>query len=216
MEKKEYHRANLPHYQQSGQAFFVTWCLHDAIPPKALETYTNKLKHQKEKIDVAIKDQSDDEEVSQLRLEYNIVRKQMMKAMEEVMDNNHQCSIDLSNPKITEIVISSLLYWENKCLRNHAICIMSNHVHWVFYLYEKDQNNNTVWMQDVLQSVKRFSANQINKQLGTKGSVWQKESWDTTIRNDRHLYEAIEYTKRNPVAAGLVTDWQQWPGTVIR
>jgi len=43
MEKKEFHRHYLPHFQQPGQAYFVTWSLKDAVPPKALQTYTQKL-----------------------------------------------------------------------------------------------------------------------------------------------------------------------------
>jgi len=31
MEKKEFHRHYLPHFQQPGQAYFVTWSLKDAV-----------------------------------------------------------------------------------------------------------------------------------------------------------------------------------------
>jgi len=43
MEKKESYRHILPHFQQPGQAYFVTWNLKDAVPPKALERYTIQL-----------------------------------------------------------------------------------------------------------------------------------------------------------------------------
>lgn len=43
MEKKEYYRHLLPHYQQPGQTYFVTWSLKDAVPRKALKQYTEKL-----------------------------------------------------------------------------------------------------------------------------------------------------------------------------
>ena len=64
-----------------------------------------------------------------------------------------------------------------------------------------------------MQSVKRFSANQINKLENKQGSLWQKESFDTTIRNDQHLHNAINYTLNNPVTAALVSDWKLWPGS---
>ena len=35
MEKKEYYRRELPHFQQPGQSYFVTWNLKDAVPAKA-------------------------------------------------------------------------------------------------------------------------------------------------------------------------------------
>jgi len=37
MEKKEFYRHALPHFQQPGQAYFVTWSLKDALPAKALK-----------------------------------------------------------------------------------------------------------------------------------------------------------------------------------
>ena len=43
MEKKESYRHILPHFQQPGQAYFVTWNLQEAIPKKALVRYTQKL-----------------------------------------------------------------------------------------------------------------------------------------------------------------------------
>ena len=44
MEKKEFYRHDLPHFQQPGQAYFITWCLNDAIPAKALLSYKKKTK----------------------------------------------------------------------------------------------------------------------------------------------------------------------------
>lgn len=43
MTKKEHYRHLLPHFQQPGQAYFITWSLKDAIPKKTLERYTKKL-----------------------------------------------------------------------------------------------------------------------------------------------------------------------------
>ena len=43
MQKKEHYKHLLPHFQQPGQAYFVTWSLKDAIPKKALYHYSQKL-----------------------------------------------------------------------------------------------------------------------------------------------------------------------------
>jgi hypothetical protein len=50
MEKKESYRHILPHFQQPGQTYFVTWNLHDAIPVKALARYTSELEMLKSQI----------------------------------------------------------------------------------------------------------------------------------------------------------------------
>jgi len=47
-----------------------------------------------------------------------------------------------------------------------------------------------------------------NKIENRKGSLWQKESFDVTIRNENHLYRTINYTLNNPVKAGLIKNWK--------
>ena len=81
---------------------------------------------------------------------------------------------------------------------------MPNHIHWVVELLEKDETGKPVYLEDLLKSVKRFTANTINKHENRKGSLWQDENFDTTIRDEEHLYYAIEYTLNNPVKAGFV------------
>ena len=41
--KKEFYRHLLPHFQQPGQAYFITWNLKDAVPKKALKRYSDEL-----------------------------------------------------------------------------------------------------------------------------------------------------------------------------
>lgn len=55
MNKKEFHRANLPHYQQPGQTYFITWNLQNVIPAKALKEYGEKLSLIKVSVDFAEK-----------------------------------------------------------------------------------------------------------------------------------------------------------------
>lgn len=215
MEKKEFHRANLPHFQQPGQAYFVTWNLQDAIPAMALKDYSEKLSVIRSSIDFAVKYSQSSEYINGLKQEFNILRKKRMKAMEDLLHNENISTVNLSKIENTTIIHKALCYWEGQKLKNHTICVMPNHVHWVFELYEKDENGNQVWLEEILKSVKQFTATQINQQEHKTGTLWHKESWDTTIRDNRHLYEAIEYTRNNPVVAKLVTDWKDWKGTLI-
>jgi REP element-mobilizing transposase RayT len=80
-------------------------------------------------------------------------------------------------------------------------------------LFDKDSGSIPVFLQDILHSVKRHSSNKINKAESRSGKLWQKESFDTTIRNEKHLFYAIKYTLNNPVKAGLVSNWRDWKGT---
>jgi putative transposase len=237
VEKKEFYKHTLPHFQQPGQAYFVTWCFKDAVPKKALERYTKQLEilqsqmrgidsgtasgaaifnHRNIKIAIANRDTREatpDSELENLRKQYYSLRKKYIKAFDDLLDAERNPKIDLSKPRNTEILVEALHFWEGKKLVNHVYSIMPNHVHWVFELKEKDEEGKPVYLQDVLQSVKRQTANQINKAEERSGTLWQKESFDTTIRDEKHLYYAIEYTLNNPVAAGLVKNRKDWPGT---
>ncbi len=235
---KEHYRHRLPHFQQSGQAYFITWSLKDAVPPKALIRYSNELqilrteivlqqrnesgnslqdnKHGKVKNEFLFDDfvitQNSTSLTSELRMRYYILRRKYLKAYEALLHTKSNHSVNLCNPHIIKILNATLQYWARRKIENYAFCIMPNHVHWVLKLHEKDEKGMVISLQDILYSVKRFSATQINKYISRNGSLWQAESFVTTIRNDTHLYNSIEYTLNNPVSAGLVEDRESWPG----
>lgn len=216
MEKKESYKHALPHFQQPGQAYFVTWSLKDAVPKKALKRYTDELellgaaifnRRLNARLEIASPD------LEKLRMLYYSIRKKYMKSYDDLLDAERHPALDLTKPENTKIILEAIQFWEGRKLQNHACTVMPNHVHWVFELLEKEENGKLVYLQDVLQSVKRHTANRINKAEGRKGTLWQKESFDTTIRVEKHLYYAIEYTLNNPVSAGLVKDRKEWPGS---
>ena len=108
MEKKESYRHALPHFQQPGQAYFVTWNLREAIPPKALVRYTQKLEMLKSQITSATISNRGDitrlktaspetaSHIEKLKQEYYSVRKKYIKAYDDLLDAARNPSIDLS------------------------------------------------------------------------------------------------------------------------
>lgn len=215
MEKKEYYRLSLPHFQQPGQAYFMTWCLKDAVPPKALKYYTEKIQFLKAQLEQAKSNHADEYTLNSLSLDYNLMRKKQMKAFDDLLDLNEKSIVNLSNTVNRKIMFDALLFFEEKKLENYAFCIMPNHVHWVFRTLEKDENGKPVYLQDIMHSIKSFTANEINKNENRNGALWQVESYDTTIRNLKHLHNTIEYTLQNPVKAKLVKSVEEWEGTWV-
>jgi len=213
MNKKEAYRHILPHFQRSGQTYFITWDLQSAVPPKALARYSQGLETLMSQIRFLEKQQPNSPEIDRIKLEYYSVRRQYIKAYDDLLDSYKNPKINLAKPEYLEINFESLQFWEGIRIRNIAFTIMPNHIHWVVKLLDKDNSGNPVYLQDLLQSVKRFSSNKINKAEKRSGVLWQKESFDTIIRNEKHLFNAINYTLNNPVKAGLVSDWREWKGT---
>lgn len=64
---------------------------------------------------------------------------------------------------------------------------------------------------EIMGAVKGASAHRVNKALGRKGTVWQAESFDHVLRSSESLDAKIAYLLENPVRAGLVGNWAEYP-----
>lgn len=224
MQRKEYYKHSLPHFQQPGQAYFVTWSLIDAVLKHKLKYISDQLDIVSSQIKLGLantnsrfinrgSETASPKKASELVKRYRHLQHRYVKAFNQLLDAQRRPGIDLSKTENTRIISNALHFWEGEMLKNYAFCIMPNHVHWVFKVLEKDRDGKPVYLQDIMYSVKRFTANMINKSEKRSGSLWQKESFDTTIRDNKHLHNAIEYTLNNPLHAGLVNDRAEWKGS---
>lgn len=68
----------------------------------------------------------------------------------------------------------------------------------------------------VLHSLKRHTAREANRVLGCSGPFWQHESFDHYGRDEREWARIVAYVLNNPVEAGLVKDWMEWPWSYCR
>ena len=210
--KKEVYRGNLPHFQQPGQDYFVTWILKDSVPKKAVEVYSKRMEQLKNEIDILKRNNADTNAIENAKKDYYIIRKKYIAKVDEILDAKTDNIVDLSKSENLNIIYETLTFWEGKRIGNYCFCVMPNHVHWVLRVFEKDTKEKPVYLEEIMHSVKLFSARQINIFQNRKGTLWNKESFDTTIRDRIHLYRAIEYTLNNPIKANLVKNREDWKG----
>lgn len=194
MKKKEFYRKNLPHLQIRGQTFFITWLLADALPEFVILDLITEFKQIKSRI--TKKSHSTKEKLERVRRQYF---KQFDDKLHTTKTGNHF----LKNPKIAKTVASSIHYWDTKRINLYCYCIMSNHVHAVFTVFENDESGSPLFLQDIMESIKKYSARRCNKILGRTGKFWQHESYDRLVRDREELYRTICYVLDNPVTAGL-------------
>jgi REP element-mobilizing transposase RayT len=83
--------------------------------------------------------------------------------------------------------------------------VMPDHVHAVFQLGNKQT------LSKLIQSFRRFTANQINGHLMRTGPLWQANYYDHGIRRDESLNKIIRYCYENPVRKGLVRQPEDYP-----
>jgi len=114
------------------------------------------------------------------------------------------------NPEAAAICLNSLKYLEEQNrLTLEAAVIMPDHVHIVAGIVSDP-------LPDLMRSFKGFTARAINKLLNRQGPVWNSQYHDHAIRKDEVLLEVIQYCLNNPVRAGIVKDFHDYPHWVCR
>lgn len=213
MEKQDAYSYLLPHFQQPGQAYFVTFCLWNAVAHNALVKYTDKLRELRWKIDNRKKHQQYDRLLKELENDYSRTRRHYFNAFDRLMAQNKDRSIDLNRGDLSFLIRGELTFWANSIIENYAWCIMPNHLHWVFRIRDRDMHGKPVSLSDIMESVKKSTEGKINNVLEREGPLWQKENFESLLRDHRHLVRAVEFTQNNPVAAKLVKNRNEWPGS---
>lgn len=208
----EYYR-NLPHFQHIGAAFFVTFRLHDSLPKEVVAKLKAKKEAAIQKEKARKLPQEEEENV------IASIKKQYLVEFNESLDFAQTGSLVLKRPEVAKIVIDKFKQYDNQYYYLLAYCVMPNHVHILMdfsaQIYERtDEFAEDKYMQlsRVMQLIKGGSSIEINRLLNQKGTtVWQAENFDTYIRNEKHKEIVINYILNNPVKAGLVKDWEEYP-----
>jgi REP element-mobilizing transposase RayT len=130
---------------------------------------------------------------------------------------------------VAAVVAKQLHDLDGKAYELDAFCIMSNHVHTVFTplltessLHERhDENGHLIFvgeypgLSEIMHRIKGRSARECNVTLSRTGQFWEHESFDHVIRSGK-LMSTITYVLNNPVKAGLVPEWRDWPWSYCR
>ncbi|MCU0468704.1 MAG: transposase [Arcicella sp.] len=204
---KEFHERHLPHIQPLGGLFFVTYVLKGSIPKNVItqwqiEREIKKSIILKESVDI----KNDLEKLGKLEFA------RQDKFLDTYTGGNHH----LKNDSLAQIVVNTLHYWDNKRLELYAYTIMSNHVHVVFRLFDKHETIKPYYLQQIMHSIKLFSARECNRILGLSGAFWEEESYDRLVRNKDELKRILVYVLNNPVKAGLCDKMNDWKWSYIK
>ena len=175
----------LPHWEQPGATYFLTFRLADALPASI------RAEWQVER-DAWIANHSgpwqDDVEQEFHRL--------FTARVDAWLDAGNGACV-LRNPECRRALEESLRHGD--CLQYclHAWVIMPNHVHAVVSL-RKDQRLN-----GIVGAWKSVSARRINQGNGSSGTLWQENYFDRLVRDAGHFANCLRYIRRNPEKASL-------------
>ena len=140
-----------------------------------------------------------------LRIENNRARRIKL---EEYLDRGHGACW-LSRPDIAALAEHGLRRFDGQHYDLLAWVVMPNHVHVLVRILETP-------LAGLIKTWKGGVAREANKLLRREGSFWERDYWDTYMRDEAHLTRARRYTESNPVKAGLVRQAKDWPWTSAR
>lgn len=225
-EYKQFYRRKLPHRHSPGATLFVTFRLAGSIPKSLI------LRYKKEKLWLEQQILRSDGKVSKERAEPHLrelrhdFERRWFKKFELEL---HKAAIGptwLKNPKVAKTVAESLHFLDGKAYNLIAFCIMWNDIHTVFKPLLNEHSlveivgsnplrfeSNAPTQSSIMESLKGYTARQANKILGRTGKFWEAESYDHEIKDQESMARIVRYVLNNPVKAGLVSDWQEWPWT---
>jgi REP element-mobilizing transposase RayT len=179
------HHRNLPHWQQSGKYYFVTWRLADSIPARLVRD----LKFEAE---------------SWLSVRHQPLSLEDEKEFHKLFSHRVESFLDegrgnclLASSAVAKIVHDALLHFDGCRYELFAHVVMPNHVHVLFRLKEGQD------LGKMIHSWKSFTAHEINKVLGRDGTLWQDEYYDRIVRGEDHLHRLVDYIVENPKKAGV-------------
>ena len=178
-------RRRMPHWYQSGVAFFVTFRLADSLPQPLLRQW-------REKRAVWLRWHPE----PWLTAEQREYEERFSRRMQEWLDAG-MGACQLRRPDARREVEYCLLHFDGTRYDIDAFVLMPNHVHAVIApVHGYDLSN-------LLRGIKGVSANRCNRLLGNKGTFWMDESYDHIIRDAAELAAFRDYIAVNPKKAGL-------------
>ena len=185
LKEVERHRTLLPHWQQPGASYFVTFRLADSLPREKLDAW----KAERDAwLAVHPQPWSEDTEAEYHRL--------FSTRMDEWLDAGHGACV-LKEQRLAEVVGGALNHFDGDRCVQHAWVVMPNHVHALFTLASGQS------LEALLHSWKSFTANAMHRLSGDSGPVWQRDYFDRLIRDEQHFRRCVRYIRRNPEKAQL-------------
>ncbi|MCC7245658.1 MAG: transposase [Saprospiraceae bacterium] len=217
MQKYFYQGRSLPHWQPPGETFFITARLYGSIPKKVIENL--KAEYQLALSEISKADiqpeEADDllpEDLRQAILKirnkktYDASRR-YFRRFDAFLESNLNEPHWLRQPEVARFNLENFHHYAERYFTLWAGTIMSNHIHLLLTL---KPDAPILWK--VLQDMKKYSATQSNKILRRSGHFWEHESYDHLVR-EGEFDRILDYILNNPVKAGIVKTWTDYPWT---
>ena len=192
-----YDHGILPQGRQTGCTYFVTFRLADSIPRKVLEEIEHERRLWLRARGIDPDDLNWKQRLSRLPIvDQRLYERLVGKLVNKSLDECHGTCV-LRDPSLGSKVAESLVHFHEIRIFTGDFVVVPNHVHVLL------TPCNGYELEDVLHSIKSFTANEINRALNKNGALWQRESYDHIVRDLEQLHAYKDYIAANPSKARL-------------
>ena len=192
-ETRERWRNRLPHWEVRNRPHFITMRTAGALP----EMVRDRVRQ----IHASL------QTITPATVQYRQLQRQYFLTCEKYLDSGSGFA-PFRNPKVAALILEAwttlpaLAGWRASCA-----VVMPNHVH--FLLEAVD--DTPLALRGTLRLFKGRTARVANRILGRTGVFWQSDWFDRWTRDEAETARVTTYIRQNPVKAGLVRQWQDWP-----
>lgn len=191
----------LPHILPPGECVFITYRLAGSIPTEVLL----RLVEEKQEAIRRITGRENDSMANQNAVDDE--HKRYFARFGQYLDRATNGPHWLKQSNVAVIIKEGLHHRDGEDYDLHTYCVMSNHVHVLVTIRHEHCPFHLT-----LKSLKGYSARKANEVLNRTGQpFWQSESYDHVVRDAAEFNRIVAYILNNPVKAGLIEFWEEWP-----
>jgi len=196
---------NLPHWDVLGRPIFLTLHVRGAIPAQAAARIREKAAAFSGKSPLPAEAGYSSPRLPSAGSTYTRRLKLIFKEMEAWLDRVDHEPL-LTNPEVAAMLAEAIAERESRrWWRILHWTAMPSHLH-VLYV------GGRVGMKRLMEDLKRWTGHQAAKILGRDGRrFWQDEWFDHWSRSADETDRIESYIRMNPVRAGLIDRWEDWP-----
>jgi putative transposase len=197
---------HMPPWRQPGATYFVTFRLADSLPqaklrelrqlkldgfaslPQTSRNLRTAPGGRRPERNIDLKDQE--------RIEHEAA-----KLVEQWLDQGMGSCV-LRDAASSQVVVDAMMHFDEERYELGCYVVMPNHAHAIVRPFDDEK----MPLEKILQSWKGWVSRHIRTEQLEGRAFWQAESFDRILRDEEHLFRAIQYIGSNPQRANLSAD----------
>ena len=187
----------LPHWEQPGRTYFVTFRTADSIPAPVLKQWKYERNLWLRRHGINPLASKWEEQLRRLaKPQQREFQNAFTKKWHALLDDCRGACV-LKRPELSAIVGASLRHFDGQRYTLGDFVVMPNHVHLLVMFADVKQ------LRLQCRSWLKYTAGKINRALDQSGAFWQSEPFDHIVRSQEQFDYFRWYIADNPVRARL-------------